>query len=201
MQTLGPVDETVVAARLAALGAELAPLAACASKYVRFGVTESTATVMIAPMPWLAPQGYAFHLFEPLPFDTELGFACSDFYRAVLHRMNGCFAFGMSLYGLPTQNNLLTRATLRPLSLREANLTWRSEFEGAHAMFHFGSAEWSESESVGYFYSNGSFLCLRENGSACGQWSTFTELLEGELARVQALALATPAAAYAWHGA
>jgi hypothetical protein len=195
------MGESEIAARLAALDGDLAPLSGCASRYVRFGAAESGATVAIAPMPWQAPQAFAFRLYEPLPRDARLDFACPHFYRAILHRMNGCFAFGLALYGVPAQDGLVSRAVLRPLSIQEANRTWRAEFEGAKALFHFGDAEWSESENVGYFHSGNSIVCIRQSGAECGRWPTFAEFLNDELARVEASAHANAAAAHAWHRA
>jgi hypothetical protein len=195
------MSEDTVATRISALGGDLAPLITSVSRYVRFGTAVNNSTVMVAPMPWRAPQAYAFRLYEPLSPEVELNFDCPDFYRAVLYQMNGCFAFGLSLYGLPTLNGQLNRSTLRPLSLHEANTSWRNEFKGADTTFHFGSAKLSESENVGYFYSDGSILCLRESGAELKRWAKFAAFLNDELARVEVLAHTVPTAASTWHGA
>jgi hypothetical protein len=65
-------------------------------------------------------------------------------------------------------------------------------------MFHFGGSKMSESENVGYFYKDGSILCLRKSGAEVQRWATIAELLSDELPRVEAMAHTVPSAASNW---
>jgi hypothetical protein len=186
-------------ARISSLTGDLAPLAKYALRYADLGSTVDGSAVVIAPMPWVAPLARAFWIYEPLAFELPADLACPDAYSSILRQMNGCFAFGLSLYGLPTSSGLISRSTLRPLSLALANLHWRRDFESADRLFHFGGATFSETENVGYFFSEDQIISIRKSGSEVQRWPNFSSFLGDELHRVETLANANPKAAETWH--
>ena len=127
--------------RIASLADDLQPLADVASRNLKHGASLKDGVLTIAPTTWVGPQANAIWIYEPLP-DAWLpaGLACPDSYRAILRQMNGCFAFGLSLYGIPSPTGQLVRSTLRPLSLELANSEWHYEYSGGEHGFHFGGA-------------------------------------------------------------
>lgn len=195
------MNAAVGTSRIAALRGDLKPLATSAARYTRFGVDTDGSATVVAPMPWRAPRAKAFWLFEPLSSELLCTLACPTFYRAILAQMNGCFAFGLSLYGVPEANGMLNRSTLRPHSLEHANTSWRKEFVGLASEFHFGGAPLDDSENVGYFYVNEQIVAARKSGRKVQQWNSFLQFLTDELTRVEGLAHSNPAAGAAWHDA
>ncbi|HZN38188.1 MAG TPA: hypothetical protein VFD82_05255 [Planctomycetota bacterium] len=178
---------------------EVAPLSEIARRYSAFGTTTNGSAIVVAPMPWVAPQAHAFWLFEPLSMsDIPPGLSCPSVYRTVLCQTNGCFAFEVSLYGIPSRSGLLDRSTLRPHSLVSANQHWRREFVGATELFHFGGGPHSESEDVGYFFDGDHIIARRKGGEETGRWTTFRAFLREELSRAEQIARSDQEARGAW---
>jgi hypothetical protein len=147
-------------------------------------------TTEVAPMPWVGPEAYAFVLYPPAEpawvtaFAERNGRRIPDAYTAVLGASNGCFAFGLALYGLPPslQARLrVDRRALEPLDLDAANRYWAADYR-APDEFHFGGRTWSESENVGYFLAaHEVYRCRRKNGEVLREWPSLRELLAEEL--------------------
>lgn len=185
--------------RLQAFKGDLEPLSECAVRYLRFGVEVEGDTLSIAPTQWIAPMARAFWIYEGLHREwIPSGFEIPPFYRAILAQMNGCFAFDLSLYGLPTHDGLVNRTILRPLSIHSANQHWRHEYAGMGAQFHFGGAVLDDSENLGYFYIGGRVASVRKNGDILNTWPSVAELLRDELSRLEKLARIDPGAVVEW---
>ena len=166
-------------------------------RYSTYGMSTDGSAVVLAPMPWVAPKARAFWIYEPL-MPAQIPSGCPLVYRTVLTQMNGCFAFDLSLYGVPSPNGLLNRSTLRPLSLVSANQHWRRGFVGGENLFHFGSGPFSESENVGYFFDGEEIVALRKHRVETGRWSSFENFLTAELSRAEQVALSKASAQAVW---
>lgn len=148
-------------------------------------------TIEVAPMPWVGPEAYAFVLYPPpLPawitaFAERSGRSIPDGYAAVLTALNGCFAFGLALYGLPPSLQARPRTdrrVLEPLDLEAANRYWANDYRDAAGEFHLGGRTWSDSENVGYFLTpDGAYRCRRKTGEVLREWPSLRDLLAEEL--------------------
>jgi len=198
---MGTDTASFAASRLADLGGDLAPLQASATRYLQYGTQLENGALLIAPMPWIGSRANAFWLYEPLPDAWRLtAFNIPDFYASILSRMNGCFAFKLALYGVPSQSGLLNRSSLRPLALESAARHWGREFDPPPGAFHFGGSPFNSSENVGYFYADDRFLSLRRGGQVAREWSSFADFLSDELARLEQRALEPSVARVTWRG-
>jgi hypothetical protein len=111
-------------------------------------------------------------------------------YRRFLACANGCFAYGMSLYGfapsMESGSPHLDRTTLQCLDLTRANDTWSKEFLLPQTLFHFGSRDYSHTEDVGYFMEeSGSIRAFLKSGRELEGWSDFSRFLQDELTAAQ----------------
>lgn len=186
-------------ARLKSLTEDLSPLSECATRYLRFGVELEGETLLVAPTRWIAPMAQAFWIYEPLDeAQIPSGLEIPSFYRDILFKMNGCFAFDLALFGLPSPTGLLTRTSLRPYSIDLANRDWRYGFAGMEAYFHFGDARLNDAENVGYFHTGECFVAARKNGVIVQTWASVSDLLRDELGRLEKHARAAPAAVTTW---
>jgi hypothetical protein len=140
--------ETEIRDRLNSLPSVCGPVVNHARRYLRYSPSvASDGTLNIGYTPWVAPEAYAFHLFAPAQREWLGGFSVTsghDFpntYSEFLLAMNGCFAYGLSLYGLPAslqaQPRLLDRSKIQPLDLDAANRNWRKGFPVSETEFHF----------------------------------------------------------------
>jgi len=185
--------------RIEQLQGDLLPLSDLAMRYKVHGLSSDGNAVVVAPMPWVAPLARAIWLYEPLQSSWfPQGLDCPPLYRRILEQMNGAFAFGLSLYGIPSASGMLTRSSLRPLSLRDANELWRQGFKGAGEQFHFGGTALSYSENGGYFIAGDEILLRKKDGAVIGTWLSFREFLASELSRAEAYALQRVEAHAAW---
>jgi hypothetical protein len=152
-----------VQARLSGLREPLAIIAEHAQRYAHRGTAaELGSTIAIGHQPWRAPEAYAFRLFAPAEapwlsrFEERHAIRIPKGYREVLLALNGCWAYGLALYGLPPSMQakppLLDRRRVQPLDLGAANTFRRLEYSGESSAFHFGSRAWSATEKVGYFW-------------------------------------------------
>lgn len=179
--------------RLRRLPFDLRPLAAAVGRhYARGASIKPDGTVQVAPMPWVGPEAFAFVLYPPAEpawlaaFARAFGRPIPDAYAAVLAAMNGCFAFGLALYGLPPSLQerppRVDRGALEPLPLEAANRHWAREFPGAGAEFHIGGSSWTPTENVGYFLdAEGVLRSRRKTGEVLREWPSLRDLLEEEL--------------------
>ncbi len=184
--------------RLRGLPAELRPLAGAVWQHHARGASRRPdGTVQVAPMPWVGPDAYAYVLYPPAKpawvtaFGRRSGQAIPESYAPVLSALNGCFAFGLALYGLPPSlyepPSLLDRPALEPLDLEAANQYWAHEYRGADREFHFGGCTWTATENVGYFVTpDGLFRSRRKEGEVLREWPSIRDLLADELPSAEA---------------
>jgi hypothetical protein len=117
--------------------------------------------------------------------------------------VNGCSAYGLSLFGLPASlprdPRLLDRREGQPLDLAEANSSWTREYEGAGDEFHFGGREWTDEENVGYFWSEKRLCSRRSSGEVVGEWENLRAMLSDELSAAErAFTRANPSRWWHW---
>ncbi len=184
--------------RLWKLPPDLRPLADSAWQHrLRGASLRPDGTVQVAPMPWVGPEAFAFVLYPPAEpawiagFGSRAGVGVPEPYRAVLAALNGCFAFGLALFGLaPSLQARPPRAdrrALEPLDLAAANQYWAHEYRGADGEFHFGGCSWTPTENVGYFLTaDGIYRSRRKDGEVLREWPTLRELLGDELPATEA---------------
>lgn len=184
--------------RLAKLPPDLQPLAAAVRLHCSRGVSvQADGAVQVGAMPWVGPEAFAFVLYPPArpawlrDFGHRNGRAIPDYYGTVLTALNGCFAFGLALYGLPPSLQEgaphLDDRTLQPLDLDAANRYWAREYRGAEGEFHIGGRTWTPTESVGYFVaSTGQWRSRRTEGEVLREWPSLRDLLAEELPAVEA---------------
>ena len=166
-------------------------LVQAANQFASMGVEIEDDCHLTGHMPWIAPRAFAFRIYEGLD-NGLLPLSVPAEYEAVLNSMNGAFAFGFSLFGIPTASGLLNRTSLRPFSLEHANDDWRFEYKRGAELFHFGSAPLSSRENVGYFLSDRSVLALRKSGKAFGEWASISDMVANELPRTSLLFTQSP---------
>lgn len=184
--------------RLAALPGQLRPLEEAVRRhYARGASVRPDGTIQVGPMPWVGPEAFAFVLYPPprpawlAAFERRTGRPIPDALRIVLAALNGCFAFGLALYGLPPSLQesapRLDDRTLQPLDLEAANRNWAREYRDADGEFHFGGCTWTPTENVGYFCTaTGQFRSRRKEGEVLREWLTIHDLLAEELPSVEA---------------
>jgi hypothetical protein len=179
--------------RLWKLPPDLKPLADAAWQHRARGANlRPDGTVQVAPMPWVGSDAFAFVLYPPAErawiagLDSRLDRPAPAIYTAVLAALNGCFAFGLALYGLPPSIQVrpprLERRVLEPLDLDAANHYWARDYHGAEGEFHFGGSTWTETENAGYFLApDGVFRSRRKSGEVLREWRSLRDLLAEEL--------------------
>lgn len=184
--------------RLGSLPPELEPLEAAVRRhYARGASVRPDGTVQVAPMPWVGPEAFAFVLYPPAPlawlpaFEHRLGQPIPEAYAAILAALNGCFAFGLALYGLPPSlqepGSRLDHHVLQPLDLEAANRHWAREYRDAETEFHFGGCSWTATENLGYFITaGGTFRTRRKSGEVLGEWPSIRGLLAEEIPSAEA---------------
>ena len=188
---MNPIQDQVLE-RLKGLASSWAALAAHATRYAQYCSSIATDdTLEIGHMPWIGPQAYAFRLFPPAKkawierFRHRAGRPIPPGYGEFLRTVNGCEAYGLSLYGLPPslqrEPPLLDRLRPQPLDLGTANQDWAHEYEGSGTGFHFGARSWSHDENIGYFWTDEGIRALRPRGELIAEWRDLTALLEDEL--------------------
>ena len=178
--------------RLAQLPADLQPLADSAWRLrIRGANLRADGTVQVGPMPWVSGEAFAFVVYPPaepgwIAAARARGMALPDAYAAVLAALNGCFAFGLALYGfapsLQRSPRRADRHTLEPLDLDAANRYWAHEYRGSEGEFHFGGSTWDGGENVGYFLTHDRrFRCRRKDGDVLREWPSLRDLLADEI--------------------
>jgi hypothetical protein len=183
--------------RIARLPPDLRPLGTSVRRhYARGANVRPDGTVQVARMPWMGPESFGLVLYpaaEPAwvrAFGERWGRPIPEAYARVLAAINGCFVFGLALYGLPP--SLQDRAprrdqALEPLDLGAANQYWAREYRDAGGEFHFGGRSLSIDENVGYFLApDGNVRSRRKHGEVLREWTSIEELLMEELPLVEA---------------
>ncbi len=154
-------------------------------------------TLQVGPMPWVGPEAFTVVLYAPpdprwlADFAERTGRTIPDPYRAVLATLNGCFAYGLALYGFPPSLHHRPprpdRNLLQPLDLDAANRYWAQRYRAAPGDFHFGGRTWTATENLGYFITpGGSFQSRRDGGDVVREWGSLRDLLAEELLAAEA---------------
>jgi hypothetical protein len=189
--------QTTIAESLSKIGSPLEPLVAVSERYLRFcSAVDLDETLMIGHQPWKGPQAYAVRIFPSARkswfsrYPRLRGFKLSMKYREILAAANGCYAFGLSLYGIPPsmmeKQPGLNRSKAQCLDIGSANLHWKSEFPDQEERFHFGSRHYSYTQNSGYFMDRqGKVIAVLKTGEVVGEWSEFREFLRDELTAAQ----------------
>lgn len=170
------------------------PIREHAQRYLRFGVvTEEDGTVCIGRNPKVAPEYFVFRLFKPARSEwlvKRRSYETPIDYLRFLAAMNGCFAYGMSLYGfapsMESEPALLDRSSLQCHDLTTANETWLAEYNLLKPAFVFGSRHYTYTENVGFFMDEyGPIHSILKSGREIGHWRSFTDFLRDELAAAE----------------
>src|SRR5262245_27679650 len=132
--------------RVATHPLELKPLADVVRRhYARGASVRPDGTVQIAQAPWMGPEAFALILYPAADaawvsaYGQRLGRPVPEAYARVLASVNGCFVFGLALYGLPPslQDRPPRRDhSLEPLDLAAANRYCAREYRGAGEECH-----------------------------------------------------------------
>lgn len=174
---------------------DLAPLRTLAERLYASDTQTTDDAICLSHRPRIAPQAFALRLYRPLPeslvarYEAKHNFSISPHYARLLPRLNGAFAFKMSLFGLPASmlEGLLDRSTLQPLDLATANKHWKTEYSVADDWFHFGGGQYSHDENIGYFVDGqGIVHSARKGGTVLASWQSFKDFLSDELSRAEA---------------
>lgn len=147
--------------------------------------------------PDVAPEAYDIVLFEPLTteaLDTyqELhDFRLPERVLDLLHHVNGCMLFEITLYGVPpsmaVDPPMLDRSRRSPLDIASGR-HWRVRYGASDlADVLIGSRNVGDTGQVGYFMDQQGHIVGRGNGSPeapamCGPWANLTEWLSAEIA-------------------
>ena len=182
-----------ISERLARYSPSLAPLREAAERYLRYPSTVTEGGIIkIGNRPWVATLNFLLTLYPGLGQENQeryaqrFGIEIPQLYSNVLREVNGGFCFGMSLCGIPlsmlAEPPGLDRTTLQCHDLATAATRWVKEYRLPGAWFHFGSRDFSYTETVGYFIDQASrILCVRKTGEIVGQWTDFATFLANEL--------------------
>ena len=190
--TLHPVQQRI-RAWIDSVPAELASLAEHVERYGRFcSSVDHAGTLQVGHQPWLASERYAIRIFAPARkawfarFKERLGYPIPTWYRNFLLLANGCFVHGLTLYGLPpslqSSTPLLSRSSVQPLDLAQANSGWKRQYSAAApGEFYLGGRHYSH-ENSGYFATGRRIRAvLRKSGEVVGEWGSLGALLTDEL--------------------
>lgn len=146
--------------------------------------------VSIMMQPWIAPQSYGLTLFPPAntgsfkEFERKTGISIPVFYQNLLLKMNGCFVYDFSLFGLPDAlytSGILTRDILQQYDLGIANTEWIRSYNVNNELFYIGGRAYSFEENIGYFVDNSTIISVRENGQIVKSWNSFNDFLNEEI--------------------
>lgn len=185
---------TAIGERLRSIPNVFLPLRQHAEKYVRFGATiDESGAICIGPNPKVAPDYFVFRFYSPVSSESLAKRRSYDIpidYLRFLAVTNGCFAYGMSLYGFTPQPEsspaLFSRTSLQCHDLSIANELWIREYKLAAPIFHFGSRHYSYAENVGYFMNeDGAIRAILKSGREVGCWNDSTAFLYDELAAAE----------------
>jgi len=189
---MNPIQERIEK-HIDSLPADLGPLAAVCRRYLKYcSAIDVDQTILIAHQPWQAPLGYAIRLFAPAKqswfpkYARMHGVKIPSTIQRFLLSLNGCFVFGLSLYGVPPTMvrtpPSLDRSTVQCHDIGAANRDWKYAYRSADDGFHFGSRGYTDTENCGYFLVGGRILSMLRDGSVIGQWDNIRSFLTDEIA-------------------
>ncbi len=177
---------------------ELEPLREIAAR-LSSGVNEINGDMIaLSHRPHVAPQSYALRLNLPLPQANVIQYqlihkiTLSPHYLPILQKLNGADVFELSLFGIPpsmaNDPPRLDRTAAMPLDIATANANWKFEYVVPNDWFHFGGGPLSFDENIGYFFDSvGKIHSIRKNGEIFNSWVTFSQFLNDEIFRCEAL--------------
>lgn len=196
---MNPVQDRI-REHLDSLPADLAPLVKSARRHQRrCSAVATDGTLLIAHQPWVAPEAYALRLHPGAKKPWFAKYAklhdirIPTGLRPLLTAVNGCSAFGMSIYGMPpsmlNDPPLLDRSSIQCMDIATANTDWKHEFEGVESgAFHFGGRDYSDDEVTGYFLTGKSTVSsVLPDGKVVGTWNDIPSFLTDELAASEKL--------------
>jgi len=172
---------------------EFKPLKEQSLKYTQYcSIIDIDDKIQIGHRPWVAPYNFAITLFPPAKkawvskFKKKHGISIPLIYQKFLLTLNGCFCYGISLFGLmPSMQEsipLIDRSKLQCHDLSLANKYWINSYDIGKSSFYFGSRAYSFDENVGYFiFGDNSINTIRENGEIISTYISFDDFLEKEL--------------------
>jgi hypothetical protein len=149
---------------------------------------ENNGRINILHRPWVAPLNWGLMLYKGA--DNEMinkaenliNKPIPEFYKNFLTKINGCFLYDISLFGLIPS---LTRTVLQCHDLTIANTYWIKEFDVDQSLFLFGGGYYSYEENTRYFYGQNKIISARMNGEFVNEWVNFSDFLNEELARAE----------------
>jgi hypothetical protein len=160
-----------------------------AGKYIQNGSDiDKNERTNILHRPWVAPLNWGLMLYKGADIkwineaEEAIEKTIPDFYKRFLTKINGCFLYDISMFGLI---HSLTRSFLQCHNLETANINWIKEFNVDQSFFHFGGGTYSYDENTGYFYGQNKIISIRKNGKPVNEWSNFSNFLNDELARAE----------------
>ena len=192
LEAVNPV-QTRIGNRVGLFPRELAPLKDACHRYLRFCCAVDTDdTVMIAHRPWVAPLNYLITLYpgaKPSWFGKYRqlhGITIPPVLRSLLSVTNGCFVFGLSLFGMPPSMRknppMLDRTRLQCLDIASANQHWKQQYATHSQHFYFGSRYYSDCENAAYFLvGRTSIVAVLKDGNVIGEWSDLGSFLNDEI--------------------
>lgn len=170
---------------------ELASIKDCGEKYLQYcSIIDTDNSIKIGHNPVVAPNNYIVVLYEGVKkswinkFKANTKIRIPKAYEKVLLNLNGCFVFGMVLYGLtPSLYNakVFDMSMLQCLSLDRANTQWIREYGIGTDCFHFGGRSYSYNENVGYFITENTIEAKLKNGEIVKEYANIKEFLENEI--------------------
>lgn len=154
-------------------------------KYIQNGSTvDDNERINILHRPWVAPLNWGIMLYPRADkkwieeFERKYENNFPPFYKEFLSKINGCFLYDISLFGL---THSLTRTHLQCHDLATANEYWIREFLIDQSYFYFGSGVYSDEENIGYFYRQNKIISILKNGTIINEWNNFLDFLNNEL--------------------
>jgi hypothetical protein len=163
----------------------------CAKKYLKYcSIIDIDNSIKIGHNPVIAPENYMIVLYEGIikswinKFQNNIKIKIPEMYQNTLLKMNGCFIFDMSLYGLTPSlynNKLLDRTKLQCLSLDIANTDWIKEYDVDTKYFYFGGRSYNENENIGYFIVDDKIKTLLWSGRIINEYKNFKDFLIEEI--------------------
>jgi hypothetical protein len=193
MSTRHQTTLQAITQRLDAYPDFLAPLKQAATRYIKYPSAMGKDGVMnIGHRPWVAELNYILMLYPGISRDAlerycrRFEIQVPEIYADFLREVNGAFCFGMSLCGVPPSMlrnpPLLDRTILQCHDLATAATLWISEYRLPAGFFHFGTRDFSDRESVGYFIEgNTRIVSVRKKKKVVGEWHSFADFLLDEL--------------------
>ena len=160
-----------------------------AKKYIQnnSGIDENE-RLNILHRPWKARLNWGLMIYKGADkewinqVESSINKEIPDFYKVFLTKMNGCFLYDISLFGII---HSLTRSFLQCHDLKIANNDWIKEFDIDQSFFHFGGGRYSYEENTGYFYGQNRIMSIRKNGIFVNEWNSFSDFLNEELLRAE----------------